>query len=146
MYRPVVFVLAGLVTVAWSTPLSTCSSDRISRSSRLRRDFSLGPAASAKTNPRRHLKSSRTLPRCCTACTPRRRRHHVPVLRPRQVSCPAPALADCVRQIDQLKRCEIIPEASVKELCLKAKEILMDEGNIQYVDSPVTVSQCWRSS
>lgn len=44
------------------------------------------------------------------------------------------------RQIEQLKRCEIIPEASVKELCLKAKEILMDEGNIQYVDSPVTVS------
>lgn len=44
------------------------------------------------------------------------------------------------RQIEQLKRCEIIPEAAVKELCLKAKEILMDEGNIQYVDSPVTVS------
>lgn len=43
------------------------------------------------------------------------------------------------RQIEQLRRCEIIPEASVKELCQKAKEILMDEGNIQYVDSPVTV-------
>ena len=49
--------------------------------------------------------------------------------------------ADCgVRQIEQLKRCEIIPEAAVKEICLKAKEILMEEGNVQYVDSPVTVS------
>jgi hypothetical protein len=45
-----------------------------------------------------------------------------------------------VRQIEQLKRCEIIPEAAVKEICLKAKEILMEEGNVQYVDSPVTVS------
>jgi serine/threonine-protein phosphatase 4 catalytic subunit len=39
-----------------------------------------------------------------------------------------------------LKRCEIIPEAAVKEICLKAKEILMEEVNVQYVDSPVTVS------
>jgi hypothetical protein len=43
------------------------------------------------------------------------------------------------RQIDQLKRCEIISEAAVKELCVKAKEILIEEGNVQYVDSPVTV-------
>ena len=41
--------------------------------------------------------------------------------------------------MSQLKRCEIIPESAVKELCLKAKEILMEEGNVQYVDSPVTV-------
>ncbi|KAL1413646.1 Serine/threonine-protein phosphatase PP-X isozyme 1 [Vanrija pseudolonga] len=47
--------------------------------------------------------------------------------------------SDLDKQIEQLKRCEIIPEAAVKELCLKAKEILMDEGNIQYVDSPVTI-------
>jgi hypothetical protein len=51
---------------------------------------------------------------------------------------------DCVanrsRQIEQLKRCEIIPEAAVKDLCTKAKEILMEEGNVLYVDSPVTVS------
>lgn len=44
------------------------------------------------------------------------------------------------RQIEQLKRCEIIPEAVVKDVCVKAKEILMEEGNVQYVDSPVTVS------
>jgi len=43
------------------------------------------------------------------------------------------------RQIEQLKRCETIPEHIVKDVCLKAKEILMEEGNVQYVDSPVTV-------
>ena len=48
--------------------------------------------------------------------------------------------ADGCRQIEQLKRCEIIPEAAVKDLCTKAKEILMEEGNVLYVDSPVTVS------
>ncbi len=44
------------------------------------------------------------------------------------------------RQIHQLNRCEVIPESAVKDLCLKAKELLMEEGNVQYVDSPVTVS------
>lgn len=45
------------------------------------------------------------------------------------------------RQIEQLKRCDPIPEAAVKELCLKAKEILIEEANVQYVDTPVTVRQ-----
>lgn len=44
------------------------------------------------------------------------------------------------RQIEQLKRCEPISEQQVKDLCLKAREILVEEGNVQYVDSPVTVS------
>ena len=48
--------------------------------------------------------------------------------------------ADLTRQIEQLKRCEVIPEPVVKDLCQKAKEILIEEGNVQYVDSPVTVS------
>lgn len=43
------------------------------------------------------------------------------------------------RQIEQLKRCEPLSETQVKELCLKAREILVEEGNVQYVDSPVTV-------
>ena len=43
------------------------------------------------------------------------------------------------RQIEQLKRCEIVTEAEVKQLCLQAREILVEEGNVQYVDSPVTV-------
>lgn len=48
--------------------------------------------------------------------------------------------SDLDRQIEQLKRCEIIKENEVKILCAKAREILLEEGNVQRVDSPVTVS------
>jgi hypothetical protein len=48
--------------------------------------------------------------------------------------------SDLDRQIEQLKRCEIIKENEVKALCAKAREILVEEGNVQRVDSPVTVS------
>lgn len=44
------------------------------------------------------------------------------------------------RQIEQLRRCEIIKESEVKALCAKAREILVEESNVQRVDSPVTVS------
>lgn len=37
-------------------------------------------------------------------------------------------------------RCELIAEADVKTLCAKAREILAEEGNVQVIDSPVTVS------
>ncbi|KPJ15972.1 Serine/threonine-protein phosphatase 4 catalytic subunit [Papilio machaon] len=47
--------------------------------------------------------------------------------------------SDLDRQIEQLKRCEIIMEAEVKALCAKAREILVEESNVQRVDSPVTV-------
>lgn len=47
--------------------------------------------------------------------------------------------SDLDRQIAQLKRCEIIKENEVKALCAKAREILVEEGNVQRVDSPVTV-------
>ena len=43
------------------------------------------------------------------------------------------------RQIEKLTRCEIISEEQVKRLCLKAREILVEEGNVQVIDSPVTV-------
>ncbi|KAG9218486.1 hypothetical protein CCMSSC00406_0008839 [Pleurotus cornucopiae] len=43
------------------------------------------------------------------------------------------------RQIEQLSRCEPISEEQVKRLCLKAREILIEEGNVQAVDSPVTI-------
>lgn len=49
--------------------------------------------------------------------------------------------SDLDRQIEQLKRCEIIMEAEVKALCAKAREILVEESNVQRVDSPVTVSR-----
>lgn len=47
--------------------------------------------------------------------------------------------SDLDRQIEQLKRCKIINEHEVKALCAKAREILVEEGNVQRVDSPVTV-------
>ncbi|KAI9633135.1 Metallo-dependent phosphatase-like protein [Dioszegia hungarica] len=47
--------------------------------------------------------------------------------------------SDLDKQIEQLRRCEIVPESVVKDICTKAKEILMEEGNVQYVDSPVTI-------
>lgn len=45
------------------------------------------------------------------------------------------------RQIEQLRRCEIISELDVKQLCLKAREILAEESNVQRIDTPVTVSR-----
>ena len=48
--------------------------------------------------------------------------------------------SDLDRQIEQLKRCEIIKESEVKALCAKAREILVEESNVQRVDSPVIVS------
>lgn len=43
------------------------------------------------------------------------------------------------RQIEKLRRCELISEAEVKTLCAKAREILAEESNVQQLDSPVTV-------
>ena len=43
------------------------------------------------------------------------------------------------KQIQQLRRGDTITEAEVKNLCAKAKEILVEEGNVQRVDSPVTI-------
>jgi serine/threonine-protein phosphatase 4 catalytic subunit len=47
---------------------------------------------------------------------------------------------DLDRQIEQLKRCEFLKESEVRELCNIAKEILIEESNIQYLYSPITVS------
>ncbi len=44
-----------------------------------------------------------------------------------------------IRQIEQLSKCELITEAEVRELCNKAREILIEESNVQKVDAPVTV-------
>lgn len=48
-------------------------------------------------------------------------------------------LSDLDRQLDQLRRCELIKESEVKMLCTKAREILVEESNVQCVDSPVTI-------
>jgi serine/threonine-protein phosphatase 4 catalytic subunit len=46
-------------------------------------------------------------------------------------------------QIERLKRCEYLKESEVKILCDRAREILIDESNVQRVDAPVTVSSCF---
>ena len=43
------------------------------------------------------------------------------------------------RMIEQLRRCEFVSESDVKQLCTKAREILVEESNVQSVDAPVTV-------
>jgi len=48
-------------------------------------------------------------------------------------------LSDLDRQLEQLRRCELIKESEVKMLCTKAREILVEESNVQCVDSPVTI-------
>ena len=42
-------------------------------------------------------------------------------------------------QIEQLKECKPLPENDVKILCDKAREILIQESNVQPVKCPVTV-------
>ncbi|XP_052887642.1 serine/threonine-protein phosphatase PP2A catalytic subunit-like isoform X2 [Gossypium arboreum] len=42
-------------------------------------------------------------------------------------------------QISQLMQCKPLSEQEVRVLCDKAKEILMDESNVQPVKSPVTI-------
>jgi serine/threonine-protein phosphatase 4 catalytic subunit len=47
--------------------------------------------------------------------------------------------SDLDDQIERLKRCEYIKESEVKALCDKAREILVDEGNVQLIPAPVTI-------
>ncbi len=49
------------------------------------------------------------------------------------------SISDLDRQIQQLRECKLISESEVKALCAKAREILIEESNVQCVDSPVTV-------
>ncbi|CAN6453569.1 unnamed protein product [Victoria cruziana] len=42
-------------------------------------------------------------------------------------------------QIVQLMQCKPLSEQEVRTLCDKAKEILMEESNVQPVKSPVTI-------
>jgi len=46
---------------------------------------------------------------------------------------------DVDRWIAQLMECKPLPEPEVKALCEKAREILMEESNVQPVNCPVTV-------
>ena len=46
--------------------------------------------------------------------------------------------SDLDRMIETLRRCEVLQESEVKLLCSKAMEILVEESNVQRIDSPVT--------
>eukprot|EP01006_Ploeotia_vitrea_P064087 TRINITY_DN86935_c0_g1_i1.p1 TRINITY_DN86935_c0_g1~~TRINITY_DN86935_c0_g1_i1.p1 ORF type:complete len:326 (+),score=35.61 TRINITY_DN86935_c0_g1_i1:66-980(+) len=48
-------------------------------------------------------------------------------------------MSDLDRQIALLRNCEIIKESEVKTLCFKAREILLEEGNVQKIYAPVTI-------
>ncbi|KAM7280230.1 hypothetical protein ACFE04_007364 [Oxalis oulophora] len=47
--------------------------------------------------------------------------------------------SDIDRQIEELRNCVALKESEVKALCFKAIEILVEEGNVQRVDAPVTI-------
>jgi len=47
--------------------------------------------------------------------------------------------ADLDRQIECLGQCQIITEKEVKDLCNRAREILVEESNVQRISSPVTI-------
>ncbi|OCL14907.1 Metallo-dependent phosphatase [Glonium stellatum] len=48
-------------------------------------------------------------------------------------------MSDLDRAIAQLRACRPIPEYQVRELCYKARELLIEEGNVVGVDAPVTI-------
>ncbi|ODQ66828.1 Metallo-dependent phosphatase [Nadsonia fulvescens var. elongata DSM 6958] len=41
--------------------------------------------------------------------------------------------------IELLRQCKFVPEPMVRQLCYKAQEILVEESNLQLVDTPVTI-------
>uniref|UniRef100_A0A7S0SP98 Serine/threonine-protein phosphatase n=1 Tax=Mantoniella antarctica TaxID=81844 RepID=A0A7S0SP98_9CHLO len=47
--------------------------------------------------------------------------------------------SDLDGMIATLRRCEVLKESEVKALCAKAMEVLVEESNVQRVDSPVTI-------
>ncbi|KAK3323421.1 serine/threonine-protein phosphatase PP-X isozyme 2 [Cercophora scortea] len=48
-------------------------------------------------------------------------------------------MSDLDNAIAQLRACRPIPEAQVRELCHKARELLIEEGNVVTVNAPVTI-------
>ncbi|KAK5660232.1 hypothetical protein OQA88_12766 [Cercophora sp. LCS_1] len=48
-------------------------------------------------------------------------------------------MSDLDKAIAQLRACRPIPESEVRELCHKARELLIEEGNVVTVTAPVTI-------
>lgn len=46
---------------------------------------------------------------------------------------------DVDKCIAKLMKCEILPEATVKELCLRVIDVLLEESNVRDIEAPVTV-------
>ncbi|CAI2375300.1 unnamed protein product [Moneuplotes crassus] len=49
------------------------------------------------------------------------------------------ATSDLDRQIQQLKECKTLTESEVRELCNQARDIFIEECNVQDVQAPVTI-------
>ncbi|CAK9304355.1 unnamed protein product [Gordionus sp. m RMFG-2023] len=56
-----------------------------------------------------------------------------------QNDVPTTNKGDLDLQIEKLFNCQLISEQEVKSLCSKAREILVQESNVQRVDAPVTI-------
>ncbi|KAG5990141.1 hypothetical protein E4U52_004898 [Claviceps spartinae] len=48
-------------------------------------------------------------------------------------------MSDLDKAIAQLRSCRLIPESQVRELCHRARELLIEEGNVVTVAAPVTI-------
>ncbi|KAL9008347.1 MAG: hypothetical protein Q9173_006517, partial [Seirophora scorigena] len=48
-------------------------------------------------------------------------------------------MLSCCSAISDLRACKTIPEPAVRDLCHKARELLIEEGNVVQVDAPVTI-------
>ncbi|GAB7346788.1 hypothetical protein MBLNU459_g1888t1 [Dothideomycetes sp. NU459] len=48
-------------------------------------------------------------------------------------------MSDLDKAIAQLRACRPIPEVQVREICHKARELLIEEGNVVAVNAPVTI-------
>ncbi|KAL9635555.1 MAG: hypothetical protein Q9164_003384 [Protoblastenia rupestris] len=48
-------------------------------------------------------------------------------------------MSDLDRAIAELRACKIIPETQIREICHKARELLIEEANVVQVDAPVTI-------
>ena len=57
----------------------------------------------------------------------------------KEVGAMACTNGDVDMMIERLRGCKPLLEADVKRLCMRATEILVEEGNVQQVSSPITV-------
>jgi serine/threonine-protein phosphatase 4 catalytic subunit len=46
---------------------------------------------------------------------------------------------DLDRTIDRLRRCELIPESDIKDICMKARYLLLGDDNVLCLSSPLTL-------